>query len=390
VFLTGVAGSGKSFLIQKYVKNLDPKYWPVLASTGAAAIRVNGRTFHSFFGLGIMDGGFDATLVRALKDKRVVRRLKRVKGIIIDEISMLPAIALRAAEEIARFARESEEPWGGLRVIVVGDFFQLPPVTRSQSSKPWAFLDNVWERSNFKPEVLKTVIRTKDDDFLRVLNKIRVAEIDSEVRDFLDSKVESSYDDFYGTRLFARRDQTEKFNLHKLSEIPGPVVDIKTLYSGREMSVKVLKKQAPIPEVLRLKPGALVMIRQNDPKGRWVNGSLGTLNRINKDNLLIELHGGEDIEITKSEFSLLDNEGKVAAVCSNYPVNLAYATTIHKSQGATYSKLLVDLRSLWEVGQAYVALSRLESSDGLALAGWSESSFKVDSMVQRLHQSLED
>ena len=143
VFLTGGAGAGKSYVVKKFMMHVSSKEFPVLASTGAAAVLVGGRTFHSFFGLGIMDGGPGPTLDRACKDKRLLRRLRKVEGIIIDEVSMIPAEALWVAESVARFARDNDHPWGGLRVIAVGDFAQLPPVHKGPEERPWAFLSPV-------------------------------------------------------------------------------------------------------------------------------------------------------------------------------------------------------------------------------------------------------
>ncbi len=390
IFITGAAGTGKSFLIQQYIANLDRKVWPVLASTGAAAIRINGRTFHSFFGLGIMEGGYEATIEKALKDKRVARRLKKAKGIVIDEISMIPAPALRAAEEISRWARDSDLPWGGLQVISVGDFFQLPPVTLHGQRRDWAFLDPVWRNSEFRPVVLKEIIRSKDDEFLDVLGDIRLGEVTSRVKSFLDSKIMDPDDQVVGTRLFGRRVHTEKYNLSELSKLMGEAVVYETEYTGRDYGVRSLKKQAPVPEKLVLKRDAFVMIRQNDPQGRWVNGTLGNVRGLEKDKILIETLAGADIEIKKSSFDLLDADSKVIASCSNFPVNLAYATTIHKAQGATLDAAVIDLENLWEPGQAYVALSRLRSGEGLYVTGWSELSIHIDPQVRTFYESLEN
>lgn len=139
IFLTGRAGTGKSYLVRYFLKDRDPKTFPVVASTGAAAIVVGGRTFHSFFGLGIMEGGIEKTIERATKDRRVVKRLQKIGGFVLDEVSMIPGPALRAAEIICRIARKKHLPWGGARVIAVGDFAQLPPVTRGSQKKRMGF-----------------------------------------------------------------------------------------------------------------------------------------------------------------------------------------------------------------------------------------------------------
>src|SRR3989338_258151 len=149
VFLTGAAGTGKSFLLQRYLAGKPSENFPVVASTGAAAVLVGGRTFHSFFGLGILEGGPQAAVVRALQSRKLVHRLNTACSVVIDEISMLSVTTLQAAEAVARGARGNHEPWGGLRIIAVGDFAQLPPVTPGTRTKDWAFAHPVWQESDF-------------------------------------------------------------------------------------------------------------------------------------------------------------------------------------------------------------------------------------------------
>jgi len=143
IFLTGAAGTGKSFLLKQFLREATDEEIPILASTGAAAILVGGRTFHSFFGLGIFEGGISATIERAVENKRLVKRINETDTFVIDEVSMLSGPTLRAAETIARRVRKNSRPWGGMRVIAVGDFAQLPPVNPFSQTKEWAFLDEV-------------------------------------------------------------------------------------------------------------------------------------------------------------------------------------------------------------------------------------------------------
>ena len=384
VFLTGGAGTGKSFLVRHFLKSRSPKTFPVLASTGAAAVLVGGRTFHSFFGLGIMEGGVEATVIKATRNRRVVLRLQKIEGFILDEVSMISGPTLRAAEEICRRARDNDCPWGGLKVVAVGDFAQLPPIQHfSRGPRPWAFTDAAWRYSRFKKIALRTMMRTQDDEFLQILNQVRCGKVTDDVRGFLNSRLAEEEEEFNAPRLFPRRDATERFNRQKLSEIDSPMREYKTCYTGKPEKVTQLKKMAPISEVLYLKKDCLVMLRQNDPKQRWVNGSLGYVREMEDEFLLIELFNGRVIELERASFSLLDAEGLAVAAAENFPLSLAYATTIHKAQGATFDRLRVDLKSLWEPGQAYVALSRVTTGDGLRIDGWSENSIRVDEMVRR-------
>lgn len=390
IFLTGRAGTGKSFLIRHFLKSKDPKTFPVVASTGAAAIVVGGRTFHSFFGLGIMEGGFQKTVDRALKDHRVVKRLKKIIGFVLDEISMVPGPALKAAETICRFARKKNLPWGGVRVIAVGDFAQLPPVTRVTEKREWAFLDDSWQRSGFVPLLLKTVMRSEDEAYVHILNLVRDGIVNEDVKSYLDSRTNPSPGKINVTHLFPHREKAEKFNLERLSEIKKKLHQFPTTYSGNDRFVEQLKKQAPIPEILQIKESAMVMIRMNDPYLKYVNGSLGTVLKIKNDSLEIRLKNGRSVEIEPAKFSVLDANGNEMATATNFPITLAYGSTIHKAQGATLDGMVCDLRRLWEPGQAYVALSRLRRGDDLVLTGWDEPSIRVDPEVVAFHQGLTD
>lgn len=386
VFLTGEAGSGKSFVIREFMKNKDPKKFPVLASTGAAAVLVGGRTFHSFMGLGIMEGGIDATVAKALQDRRVRKRLLEAEGFIVDEISMLSGPTLQAAEQICQLARETYAPWGGLRIIAVGDFAQLPPVQQGRSARSWAFLDSVWEKTNFQPAVLRQNMRTGNAEFLEILNDIRRGEVNEKVERFLNRKALDSDETFEGTRLFPRRDQTDAFNSKELNKLPGKLSQFPTQYSGKPQFVEQLKKHSPLPDDLFLKENCLVMLRQNDPKQRWVNGSTGYVRKIAKDKINIELLNGKPIVIEPVSFSLMNAEGLTVAAATNFPLTLAYAATIHKAQGMTLDRLMVNLNSLWEPGQAYVALSRVIDPSNLRVEAWQPESIKADPIVDQFYQ----
>ncbi len=388
VFVTGGAGSGKSFLIRHFMKGVDVKAMPILASTGAAAVLLGGRTFHSFFGLGIMEGGPSATYQRMKDDAKLIKRLSQVEGVIIDEISMIPSSALEVAENLARHARQSALPWGGMRVIVVGDFAQLPPVTRQGQKREWAFQSQTWEQSGFQIVELRKNQRTYDQEFLNVLADVRQGKVGEEVRDYLDFKIREHDEDDETTRLFPRRDQSEIFNQKKLSQIPSEEVKIPSIYLGEERLVEALKKNSPIPGELTLKVGCKVLFVQNDPNKRWVNGTKGTVVDISPDKITVEKETFRHVTVEKTQFSLQDSEGKTVASVINFPLTLAYATTIHKSQGATLDEIWVDLSRLWEPGHAYVALSRLRSGDGLKLLGWSPRSVITDPAVSKFYQDM--
>ena len=389
VFLTGGAGSGKSYVIRELMRKLSPKTMPILASTGAAAVLLGGRTFHSFFGLGIMEGGPKETFQRLREDRRVMKRLREVEGFIIDEISMIPSSAFEVAESLAQIARESSLPWGGMRAVVVGDFAQLPPVTRSGRQREWSFLSEVWKRSGFRIVELQHNQRTWDPGFLEVLRDLRQGIATSLVREFLESKMREHDEEDESISLFPRRDQSEIFNNKKLSQIPHPEVKIPSIYLGQEKLVEALKRNSPVPGELTIKVGCKVLFLQNDPSKRWVNGTKGTVVDIAPDKIVVEKETWRHVSVEKTQFSLQDAEGRTVASVINFPLTLAYATTIHKSQGATLDDLWVDLSRLWEPGHAYVALSRLRSADGLKLLGWNSRSVMADPQVLQFYRQIE-
>ncbi|MBI3816577.1 AAA family ATPase [Candidatus Peregrinibacteria bacterium] len=390
VFLTGAAGTGKSFLLERYLKGKPTEAFPVVASTGAAAVIVGGRTFHSFFGLGILEGGAEAAVMRAMRSRKLVNRLERACCVVIDEVSMLSGTTLKAAETLARRVRGRDVPWGGLRIIAVGDFAQLPPVTAWNERKNWAFLHPVWQESDFQPALLSTVIRTQDLEFLAILNFVRNGTMNDAVSAFLNQRTNRPSQNVEATRLYPHRAQAEEFNLKRLEAIPRPLRTFPTEYVGKQKFLEVAKKAFPIPDTLLLKEGALVMMRKNDLALRWVNGSLGTVRRIHEDGLGIDLLSGEAIEIGKEKFSYLDGDGLEVLAAWNFPVTLAWATTIHKAQGASLDCMIVDLDRLWEPGQAYVALSRVRAGSGLSIERWSPSSIRAEPLVTEFYDRLSD
>lgn len=386
VFLTGGPGTGKSFLLRHYLADRslsDPGHKiPILASTGAAAILVGGRTFHSFFGLGILQGGPEETFERAKADKRLRSRLRKTHTVIVDEISMIASEVLDLAERISRHFINPQQPWGGLRLIVVGDFAQLPPVSKTQN-RPWAFKSVAWENSDFEFAELDHVFRTKDQNYLDILEKARWAEVDEELCDFLSERCREPEEDV--PHIYPRRLQTEQFNREKLNELPGEVFESPTRYWGSERHIEILSKEAPIPVNLVLKKKALVMIRVNDPKQRFVNGTLAHVVDWSDQSLFVET-SSRVIELEKFVFGFQDAEGNEIAAAENFPVSLAYASTIHKVQGATLDRAHLDLSSLWEPGQAYVALSRLRDPKNLSIHRWDERSFLSDPEVRDFYR----
>lgn len=390
MFLTGAAGTGKSHLLNYYLADKPSELFPVVASTGAAAVLIGGRTFHSFFGLGLGEGGPEATVARAVRNRRLARRLQRACAVVIDEVSMLSGETLATAERIACAVRQSAAPWGGLRIVAVGDFAQLPPVAGPGQVKDWAFLHPVWQRTAFQPALLSTVMRTQDTDFLDILNFVRSGTVNDEVTTFLDARSTDGLDEVPGTRLYAHRAKADLFNDRQLAEIAGHEHAFETEFTCDERGIEACRRSLPIPQVLRLKLGAFVMLRRNDASEDrlYVNGSLGTVRNISADVIHVALLSGSTVAIEREKFSTLDGDGNEIAAAWNFPLSLAWASTIHKAQGASLDRAVVDLSALWEPGQAYVALSRVRSGDGLAVERWSASSIRAEPRVTEFYDAL--
>lgn len=389
VFLTGAAGTGKSFLIREYLNEVGHKT-PVVASTGAAAVLVGGCTFHSFFGLGILQGGVEKTVAKALKDKRLVDRILNTKEIIIDEISMIDPEAFYAAEQICRFVLNMEKPFGGLKIIAVGDFYQLPPIQKNNVSF-WLFQTQTWANLEFKIINLKQIMRTEDEDFIKALNFIRKGECPDFVNSYFSNKKAPSKKDFSGTVLFGKRMHVENFNNEKLKKIDQPenIYESEIIIKPKsKISLEKAIQVSPLPERISLKVGALVMIRKNHPFGHYVNGTLGNVEYMDAEIVKVKTLGGSSIEFTKESFEILNADGELEATIKNFPISLAWASTIHKAQGASIDLISVDLKGLWERGQAYVALSRAKSAAGLFIENWDPKYIKSDPRVKSFYDSL--
>jgi len=384
LFLTGNAGTGKSFLVERYLT--DGEGVVLLASTGTAAVLVGGRTFHSFFELGKLDMADHVHISKSVNSGRVQDRLRKAQLLVIDEISMLPGRALDIASEICRSVLENSLPWGGLRIACVGDFSQLPPVTR-EGAVDWAFLSTAWKQSSFYPVVLRTAVRSRDAEFVVTLEDARFGRLTPRLTAMLNGMVVSSAP-AGATHLMGRRDVVERYNLERLAALPGAETAIATEYSGSPTAIAALQRSVPVPDVLRLKRGALVMIRKNAPDLSYCNGTLGTVQHIAPAIVRVALADGDSVILERHEYDLKNADGGTSATARNFPLTLAYATTIHKSQGATLSRVYADLRNLWEPGQAYVALSRGVSRESVRLAGWDARSIKADPEVMRYYAEI--
>jgi ATP-dependent DNA helicase PIF1 len=377
-FLTGSAGTGKSHIIKEFLKYTKEDV-TILSSTGVSALLINGTTFHRFFGLGIIDGGPAQAFEQAKSKSKVMSAIRSAKTVIIDEISMISGEAFDLANRIAQYARNNKKPFGGLKLIVVGDFLQLPPVGRYDEKTDWSFSSQSWVDCQFTMIDLIQIMRTSEQEYSKFLQKVRVGISDTKVAEFLVSRFISvkDRDAFIGTVLFPRKLDVEDFNQKKLDLIKSPAITFKTKYTSKSPHyLKAIQSNLPISDTIVVKAGAIVMIRMNDPEGGYANGTLAKFIKKTKTGsiALALLSGKGTIFLEKYTYKLLDENQEELATASNYPITLAWASTIHKAQGATIDRICVDISRLWEPGQAYVALSRAKSKDGLYVSGFTNRS----------------
>jgi len=397
-FVTGPAGSGKTFVLNEYIKYLKDHEVEVgvTASTGIAASHIGGMTIHAWTGLGVRDN-LTAYDLDDLDEKRYLwKRFEKARVLIIDEISMLHHARLDLIEFLCRKFKRSDEAFGGLQVIFCGDFFQLPPVTRGQERHFSEESDNLFEeapKSNFAyhssawrklcPVIcyLEEQHRQKDPTYLKILNAIRSGSVPDTIRRSLESRYNQPALTFAKpAKLYSHNLNVDAENDRELDKLPGQTFEYGMTATGRPALADTLKRSCLAPELLRLKKGARVMFVKNNYELGFVNGTLGVVERCNHHEILVRTASGELIEVPLAGWKI-DEEGKTKAEISQYPLRLAWAITVHKSQGMSLDAAEIDLSRSFEPGMGYVALSRVRSLDGLSLLGLNDMALAVNPEV---------
>jgi len=398
VFLTGEPGSGKTHLQNEYIKYLrDNSIEPAItASTGIAATHIGGMTVHSWSGIGIKTKLEKNDLNKIKASQYIVRRITKAKVLIIEEISMLTGDTLSMVDTVCREIKQNSKPFGGIQVIFAGDFFQLPPVVRrevnentqttfiNKSSSIFAFDSPSWKELNPTVCYLTEQHRQEDDDFLELLSAIRRNIFNDQHLSHIEKRKIDSFDYAQNKsmtnipKLFSHNADVDRINDEVLASIPGKQNTFIISVQGPDPLVAILKKGCLSPEILYLKIGASVMFTKNNPKQGFVNGTLGVVDEFDKisGNPIVKIRSGRKIEVEPMDWSIEEN-GKVRASISQLPLRLAWAITVHKSQGMNLDEAVMDLSQVFEFGQGYVALSRVRRLSGLYILGWNEQTFQV-------------
>ena len=375
-YITGKAGSGKSTLLA-YFRSVTQKNTAVLAPTGVAAIRVKGQTIHSFF-------GFPPKVIqtRHIKKVRQIELLQNLETLIIDEISMVRADVFDAIDYSLRVHRKKlTQPFGGVQVIIFGDLFQLPPVVNMDESSlleriypngQFFFHSNIFQDAQFKTLELQSIYRQTDDHFIYLLNAVRDGSItNSQIDNLNDSLVDNFEMDEGKIILTTTNARASGINQNYLKQLSSEEFSYRAQATGQ-----FYKELFPTDEVLKLKKGAQVIMIKNDPEKRWVNGSIGTIHDIAEKKIKVKINH-KIYEVKKEkwdriQYSYDDDQQEVlenvTGSFKQYPMRLAWAITIHKSQGQTFEKVIIDMsQGSFAPGQLYVALSRCISLEGIEL-----------------------
>ncbi|XP_066930570.1 ATP-dependent DNA helicase PIF1-like [Clytia hemisphaerica] len=410
VFITGSAGVGKSFLLKKIIDSLPKKKVYVTASTGVAACNIGGSTLHSFAGIGLGDKPAkeygDQILYKRYKGE-VKDRWERCQVLIIDEISMIDGFLFEKIEEVARIVRQNYAPFGGIQLVLCGDFLQLPPVKCDR----FAFETDAWKNCIHKTVVLDKVFRQKELGFVSLLNRLRVGsytKLDIEVLQKCNKTLFPN-DGIKPTCLFPLRSTCDRVNQTELNKLPGITQTFDAYdFANNEYYKKQLETTARFPKKLVLKVGAQVMLLSNkDVRGGLVNGARGVvINFFDRKNPANEMFDEEEesgcdevlpvvrfannteILINAEQNTILQG-GKTMAYRSQIPLQLAWAVSVHKSQGVTLDRVEIDLAKAFEHGQSYVALSRVTSLDGLLLRAFDPKKVTAHPKVLNYYSSLD-
>lgn len=391
VLLTGAAGSGKTFVLNEFIRlaKREGRAVAVTATTGLAATHLGGTTIHAWSGMGVhaeLPRNFFTKITKARREA-----IEKADVLVIDEISMLHDYRLDILNDIARKIRNKDEPFGGLQVILCGDFFQLPPVNRSGEKAGGFVVDSqAWQELDPAICYLEEQHRQDDPDFLEILNALRSGDVRRRHAEKLLERLDAELPhDQEVTELHTTNMNVDNINSHHLSQIEADAYSYEMKTTGSQNYVESLKRSCLAPENLLLKEGALVMSIKNSPDKKYVNGSLGVVVGFDTEEHypIVKFRNGREITMVPESWELRDGDKKRAGLLQ-IPLRLAWAITVHKSQGMTLDAARVNLRRAFVEGMGYVALSRVRSLDTLSLSGINNMALKVSPAALEIDQQL--
>lgn len=391
VFLTGPAGSGKTYVLNQFIDKArnNGLLIAVTATTGLAATHLNGTTIHAWSGLGVRDEIEPEFFENFRKDRKKI--IKEADVLIIDEISMLHDYRLDLINDICRHIRKDVKPFGGLQVVLCGDFFQLPPVNRpGERSGGFVVGSRAWEELDPVVCYLEEQHRQDDSEFLDILNALRAGDVRRRHAETLLERVGAELPSHHDvTELHTVNIDVDTINKQKLAHLDTPEHKYPEATFGADVHVQALKRSCLAADILTLKEGALVMFLKNNPEKHYVNGTLGTVVDFEKvtDYPVVKLLSGREIVVEPETWELRDGELKRASL-AQIPLRLAWAITVHKSQGMTLDAAKIDLRKAFVDGMGYVALSRVKSLQALSLVGINKTALKISNDALQVDKLL--
>jgi|SRR5215217_814945 len=398
VCISGSAGTGKSTILKELRRHMSESYLrlAVCGSTGIAAVNVGGLTLHTWAGLGMGDGAASTIANRIIHgdNRRAYDNIRGTNHLALDEVSMIPASLFDKVDKIFQLVRENDKPFGGMQLILFGDFLQLPPVsTDNANPEKFAFQSEAWKAAKIKTHMLTKVYRQADAEFAAALNKVRVGDhLESpEVSALLNScyRKKDPHPELPPVILTTHNKDAETINGRRLALIESQMHGYTAKDEGTARAIKVLEK-CLMPASLELKVGAQVMLCVNlDQERGLVNGSIGEVVSFTPFMRgvipVVKFQNGITQDIETWEWTIRENEQKIGSRVQ-VPLRLAWAITVHKSQGMTLEKVEVHLGRAFEFGQAYVALSRAKTKDGLFIASGSKASIKAHPDAVRFYE----
>lgn len=391
VLLTGPAGAGKTYVLNQFIKHAkaEGKHVSVTATTGLAATHLGGTTIHSWSGMGVLDYVPDKFADHVPKGRREI--IEKTDVLIIDEISMLHDFRLDMVDEICRLVRKKDMPFGGIQLIMSGDFFQLPPINRGESrGGGFVVHSQVWRELDPTICYLAEQHRQDDEQLLGILNALRAGDIRRHHAEQLLGRVDQQpTDNIVLTELHTVNVDVDRINEAKLDELAGDELFYTQVTTGSDNYVENLQRSVLAPATLRLKKGALVMAVKNATDRRYANGSIGTVMDFEPgtEYPIVEFRTGRVVSMMPESWELRDGDKKRASI-TQIPLRLAWAITVHKSQGMTLDAARIDLRKAFVEGMGYVALSRVKNLNNLYLSGINRMALQISTDAQEIDETL--
>lgn len=393
VFITGSAGTGKTYLLNQFIFYLKSrKIIPtIVAPTGIAASHLYGQTIHSFFSLGIRSEIDDYYIETLLEKKYIRTRFSKLKVLIVDEISMVSPEMFSVMDKILRAFKKNDLAFGGVQTILSGDFFQLPPISRTPKDKRFAWQSPSWKELELKTCYLQEKFRQDDNVLISILDEIRSGSVSANSYEILNSRHHKDLGiDFTPTKLYTHNIDVDRINNDALNKINNPSHIFKYKSEGSAKNIEKIFKSSLVLEEMTLKKDAVVMFIKNNHELGYINGTTGVITDFDKQTgyPVVKTSYGSLIHLTLEDWTIENDSGNIVAKVSQIPLKLAWAITIHKSQGMTLDSAEIDLSKTFEVGQGYVALSRIKNIDGLRLMGLNDKALIVDPLILHIDDRI--